>query len=456
MEKAKNKREKLSLFQEISKYFSVKGFLTGKSDVERRIYDGITFRGPNLWVLVFAILIASLGLNMNSTAVIIGAMLISPLMGPIIGLGFSVGTNDFELLKRSFKNYLVATFISLLTATVYFMITPYHGAQSELLARTSPTIYDVLIALCGGAAGIVALCAKDKGNILPGVAIATALMPPLCTAGFGIASFNLKYFLGAFYLYFINTVFIALATYLGVRAMKFRSKVDLESKSYQRVRRSIMIIVIATMVPAAIMTVTIINDSIFNSNVDNFIANELNFSGTQIISHKTDRKKKVLRVASVGKEISREQIETASEKLENYHMKDYLLRVIQGNLSDSLMSIKGEISSIASSKDELNRTINLQNSEIAQLKDKLEGYTKYETLTKQVIVELKSFYPDIEALSLSESVESGLDTNSINRFVSATVKFSPQSNHLSDSDLSKLENYIRSRVQADSVVVTVR
>ena len=187
------------------------------------IRSGVEFKGTNLWVLIFATFIASLGLNVNSTAVIIGAMLISPLMGPIMGVGLSIGLNDFELMKRSLKSYLVATLFSVTTATIYFSFTPLDEVQSELLARTSPTIYDVFIALVGGLAGIVALATKEKGNVIPGVAIATALMPPLCTAGFGIATGNLLYFLGAFYLYFINSVFISLATYIGVRVMRCTS-----------------------------------------------------------------------------------------------------------------------------------------------------------------------------------------------------------------------------------------
>ena len=179
------------------------------------IRSGVEFKGTNLWVLI---------LNVNSTAVIIGAMLISPLMGPIMGVGLSIGLNDFELMKRSLKSYLVATLFSVTTATIYFSFTPLDEVQSELLARTSPTIYDVFIALVGGLAGIVALATKEKGNVIPGVAIATALMPPLCTAGFGIATGNLLYFLGAFYLYFINSVFISLATYIGVRVMHFQRK----------------------------------------------------------------------------------------------------------------------------------------------------------------------------------------------------------------------------------------
>ena len=164
-------------------YFNLMPDKDDEQGIIDQISSGVSFRGANLWVLIFAIFIASLGLNVNSTAVIIGAMLISPLMGPIIGMGLAVGINDVELLKRAAKNFSVATGISVLTATVYFIITPLGDAQSELLARTSPTLYDVLIAFCGGAAGIIALCTRGKGNVIPGVAIATALMPPLCTAG---------------------------------------------------------------------------------------------------------------------------------------------------------------------------------------------------------------------------------------------------------------------------------
>lgn len=189
------------------------------------IKKGVEFKGTNLWVLIFATFVASLGLNTNSTAVIIGAMLISPLMGPIMGFGLGLGISDFDLIKRSFRNFATATVFSVITSTLFFLISPISEAQSELLARTQPTVYDVLIAFFGGLAGIVASSTKSKGNVIPGVAIATALMPPLCTAGFGLASGNLYYFFGAFYLYFINTVFISLATYMVVRLLKYPKKV---------------------------------------------------------------------------------------------------------------------------------------------------------------------------------------------------------------------------------------
>jgi uncharacterized hydrophobic protein (TIGR00271 family) len=192
--------------------------------IDERIRGEIHMKGANLWILMFAIFVASIGLNVNSTAVIIGAMLISPLMGPIMGIGYGAGINDFALIRQSFKNLAIATFIGLLTSTLYFLISPLDTAQSELLARTTPTAWDVLIELFGGLAGIVAATRKEKSNVIPGVAIATALMPPLCTAGFGLATGHWNYFLGAFYLYTINFVFIALSAFLIVRAFNITEK----------------------------------------------------------------------------------------------------------------------------------------------------------------------------------------------------------------------------------------
>ena len=202
-------------------YFDISSFLIPQADAEQTIREGVSFRGVNLLVLIFAIFIASLGLNVNSTAVIIGAMLISPLMGPIIGIGLAVGIHDFELMRRSFRNLFMATAFSIATSCLYFLISPVNEGHSELLARTSPTIYDVLIGFFGGAAGIIAIGSRVKGNVIPGVAIATALMPPLCTVGYGLATWQVSYFLGALYLFFINSVFIACATTLGVKLMRY-------------------------------------------------------------------------------------------------------------------------------------------------------------------------------------------------------------------------------------------
>ncbi len=192
-----------------------------KDKVLENVVSNISFRGSNLWILACAIIIASIGLNVNSTAVIIGAMLISPLMGPIVGAGFALGTYNFSLLKKSFKNLLIATFVSLTVSAIYFYVSPFKDVQSELLARTAPNIYDVLIAFFGGLVGVIAITRVEKGNPIPGVAIATALMPPLCTAGFGLATFNFSYFFGAFYLYTINCFFICIATFFVVKFLQY-------------------------------------------------------------------------------------------------------------------------------------------------------------------------------------------------------------------------------------------
>ena len=291
----------MAFWERVKEYFNLQPDKEDEQQTIAQISSSVAFRGANLWVLIFAILIASLGLNVNSTAVIIGAMLISPLMGPIIGMGLAVGINDLDLLRRSAKHFGVATLISVLTAMCYFLISPLGDAQSELLARTSPTLYDVLIAFCGGAAGIIALTTRGKGNVIPGVAIATALMPPLCTAGYGLATGHWLYFLGAFYLFFINTVFICLATFLGVRLLKFHQREFVSPARAHKARNIITAIVLATMIPAAIMTINIVEKSIFGRDIKHFVDNELTQDGTQILSSTPDRASHTLNIVAVGR-----------------------------------------------------------------------------------------------------------------------------------------------------------
>lgn len=212
------------------------------------ICKGVEFRGINVWVLVFAIMVASVGLNMNSTAVIIGAMLISPLMGPIMSVGLGVGIMDVDLIKKSAKNLGVMVAISVVTSALYFLISPLREAQSELLSRTTPTTWDVLIGFFGGSAGIVATASKERGNVIPGVAIATALMPPLCTTGYWLANWDEKYFFGALYLFSINTVFICFSTLLVVRYLRFREVDFISPEAKRRIKNIITTVVILTVI----------------------------------------------------------------------------------------------------------------------------------------------------------------------------------------------------------------
>lgn len=439
-----------SLWQTIKMRFNALPDKENETETIRQISSGVYFRGSNLWVLIFAIFIASLGLNTNSTAVIIGAMLISPLMGPIIGMGLSIGINDLELLKSSLKNYMVATVISVLTATVYFVITPLTEAQSELLARTSPTLYDVLIALCGGAAGILALSTKGKGNVIPGVAIATALMPPLCTAGYGLAVGNLYYFFGAFYLFFINTVFICLATYIGVRMLKFTPKTFLDQTRMKKVQRYIVTLVVLTMLPATYMTVQIIKRSIYDNNAAKFVKNELTFSGTQIISQTINEKNNTLNIVAVGRLISDSNITQASRRLAQYNLENYTLNVIQGSQSDSLLKKFSNGSTISTEANK--QKLMEQSAQINTLETQLSQYTTYETLCKEISHEVSTLFPNITKISIANVNEARTDTAIATRYVLSVIECNKKMN---TADTDKLHQWLKTRTKADSVRVIV-
>jgi len=293
------------------RYFSyTKKLLDLKSDFDEEgtyslIRANSEFKSGNAWGLIFAIFIASIGLNVNSTAVIIGAMLISPLMGPIVGAGFSLGTHDFDLFKRSIKNLSYAVLISVLTSTLFFLISPSGSEKSELLARTQPTFYDVLIAFFGGAAGIVASTRLSKGNAIPGVAIATALMPPLCTVGFFIGHFELRLALGAFYLFLINAVFILIATYLFTRLLGFRLFVDRDIIRDKKIHRYMTIGAFSLIIPSLFMAWYLQKKSQFENSAELFISSEFDSSSSVITKKEIvfDIRKPKINIYLLGQEL---------------------------------------------------------------------------------------------------------------------------------------------------------
>lgn len=441
-------------FYEVGKrYFNIMPDMEDRTQVIEQISQGVSFRGANLWVLIFAIFIASLGLNVNSTAVIIGAMLISPLMGPIIGMGLAIGTNDIELFKKAWRNFAVATLISVLTAMVYFLITPIDEAQSELLARTAPTIYDVLIATFGGAAGITALCTRGKGNVIPGVAIATALMPPLCTAGYGLATGNLLYFLGAFYLFFINTVFITISTFLGVRLMHFPRRTFLASAQQKRAKQLILTIVVVTMIPAMIMTFGIVRKGISDSHVRSFVKKELNQGGTQIISQEIDRDSMVLNIVAVGREIDAVKLAEARNRLKFYDLEDFRLNLIQGAQSDSLLQLTHQLQQATTSKaHDQQRAAELM-ARNSSLQQQLDAYTRYMALSRQVRREAVDIFPQIQSVALSRVDEAPTDSTTVH-YVAAIVSLQ-KSKRLTPDDRQRLRAWLTTRINADSLVMMV-
>ncbi len=428
----------------LKNYFLINKDLEDEKVITESITKGISFKGTNLWILIFAIFIASLGLNVNSTAVIIGAMLISPLMGPIIGMGFAVGINDLKLLNSALFNYGVATVISILTATVYFMISPFDEAQSELLARTSPTAYDVFIAMFGGAAGIIAIISKDKGNVIPGVAIATALMPPLCTAGYGIAIGNVYYFAGAFYLYFINTVFICASTSAGVRFMKFHQK-EMPEKLARKSRRIMIIIIIVTIVPSIFLTYNLFSDNTLRRNVRVFIKEELDLMGTQAISHELDKENKIIKIMLVGNELSSNEIAHIQDKMRKFGLEEYKLKIIQGAQNDSLMLNKN-----LSESTKYAEQFNEQSIIIKNLKEELQKYTQYQDITKEIESEIKIIFPTVQTATI---VNNSDVQNSINQAI-AIIEITSDTPK-KKTNIPQLKEWLNIRIKADSLKIVI-
>ena len=418
------------------------------------IKRGVEFKGTNLWVLIFATFIASLGLNMNSTAVIIGAMLISPLMGPIMGFGLGLGTFDFELIKRAFRNFATATVFGIITSTIYFLLTPIDEAQSELLARTQPTVYDVLIAFFGGLAGIVASSTKSKGNVIPGVAIATALMPPLCTAGFGLASGNLYYFFGALYLYFINTVFISLATFLVVRLLKYPKKVFLDKQREKIVTRYVGLIVFFTIVPSLFLSYNLIRSSYFENRVQTFIAEELNFPDTQILSKRvTDTsEEKAVEVVLIGQTVPDASIANARAKMPKYGLKDVRLVVRQGfgQEATDINELKSLLMrDLYKNSEEVLREQTIQ---LDSLRRRVNAYQSSERLTAELLPEMRVLFPSVVEASCSNTYILRTDTA---RADTVLLVYLRSETPLREEERKKIKRWLSARVEMENIKLLI-
>lgn len=443
---------------------SIKAFFTRMLDIRQEqeneqetiesIKKGVEFKGTNLWVLIFATFIASLGLNTNSTAVIIGAMLISPLMGPIMGFGLGLGIADFDLIKRSFRNFATATLFSVITSSIYFLISPINEAQSELLARTQPTLYDVLIAFFGGLAGIVASSTKSKGNVIPGVAIATALMPPLCTAGFGLATGNLYYFFGAFYLYFINTVFISLATYLVVHVLKYPKKVFLDKEREKKVTRYVGIIVVFTIVPSLFLSYRLVKTTYFNQQALNFINTELAFPNTQVLSKSiTDTSdKKEIKVVLIGDNVAETTIEDARNRLPRYGLKDVNLVVQQGfsEQETDINQLKSLLmQDLYKNSEEVLRAQTLQ---IDSLQRELKSYRDDRLMAEQLKPEVKVLFPYIREISCTHTSLIPIDSAAQKPIMLIYVKSAEK---VSADNKKKLTDWLSARTGVNTIKLLI-
>ena len=366
--------------------------------IHTEVEKGVVFKGTNLWVLMCAILVASVGLNMNSTAVIIGAMLISPLMGPINGIGYSLATYDFQLFRKAVKNFTVAILVSLITSSLYFFISPVDTAHSELLARTSPTIYDVFIALFGGVAGMLALSSKLKGNVIPGVAIATALIPPLCTAGYGLATFQFTYFFGALYLFTINTVFIAVASLFVSQVLKLPIRTIVDKARAKRVNQYITLILFITAIPSIYFGYKLVQNERFSDNARKLIGSVSVKENSYLLDSYINSNTKAIRLIYSGYGVS----DTAKIEIKK---KALALALDTGKITiyngtDKTM-VQAETQKMLTEVEEMNNKLALSNFALQQSQNQLDSLHRIDSKGKILLAEIKEFYPQISSCSYS-------------------------------------------------------
>lgn len=441
-----------ALRDKIKGFFDLSAYLIPQSEAEESIREGVTFRGINIFILIVAIFIASLGLNTNSTAVIIGAMLISPLMGPIIGIGLAVGIHDFDLMKRSFRNLLMATTFSIATACLYFMISPVNESHSELLARTSPTIYDVFIGFFGGAAGILAIGSKNKGNVIPGVAIATALMPPLCTVGYGLATLQWQFFLGALYLFFINSVFIALATFAGVKLMKYHPAQMSNPERALKVRRLVYTIAILTMIPSVYLTYTMYLQNTFQNNASRYVEQEFTFPDTQVLNYHAayDKQGSTLTVTLMGRQLPQDSLLAVMDaRLPQYGLTGTYLRIIQG----SNVEVDVNKASSAMLKDMYavtQATISAQQATIDSLHRVCEAVARTDSMGIDIAPELKVLFPQVEEIAINRSIVCSVDSAAIDTLNVALVSYVKPMN---SAERTRFREYLQARLKRSPIKI---
>lgn len=445
-EKEKTGRAK-AYFREL---LDIRGDMMGYEEIDAMMLENTAIHGSNMWILMLAIFIASIGLNVNSTAVIIGAMLISPLMSGILTLGYSLAVKDLALMRRSLASFGTQVAISLIASTLYFLLTPLQEPTAEMIARTSPTIWDVLIALFGGIAGMIGNTRQKKGNVIPGVAIATALMPPLCTAGYGIATLQPRFLLGAFYLFAINTLFIALSAALVTVLLRVPAHREISPRRQKKINRIIVSITVITVIPSILIGGMTVYNSVMDSNIERYLKSEFVFSDTQLVQSSTDKMEKKISVSLVGQPVSQEAIAMLQKELANYGLEGYTLHVTQNSVS-------------ADPENSDRVTIALQENAISALQEKLEEKERELDAANRQLEEMRSS-PDpadkLQALSAAapriftklEICSVGYMSDSEGEFILLTASASEP---MSAGEIETLENWLRTETGLDRVTVYI-
>ena len=425
-------------------YLSIKTELETFDEIHEELQKAIIFKGTNLWILVFAIVVASVGLNMNSTAVVIGAMLISPLMGPLNGIGYSIATYNFVIFRKALKHFSFAVVISLLASTAYFSLTPISSAHSELLARTEPTIFDVIIALFGGLAGIVAISSKQKGNVIPGVAIATALMPPLCTAGYGLATHQLHFFFGAMYLFTINTVFIAIASMAISKVLKFPITKRVDQSKKKRINRIVYSIIFLVFIPSIYLGYNLIQKEKFFENANIYISNVNTYEGNYLLKSEIDANNRIIYLIYGGTSLTEKQKELIVQKASDYNLENPEVIIKQGIAFDGFDKVDKK--AITLREKFYNIDIELKAKQL-----QLDSISKKPYLGNALLAELRKFYPQIMNCTYAQSIQFS-DTTDIPEKITLVV-FHSVKNGLTKSDKEKVNEWVKTRLKEKKVKV---
>ncbi len=447
------KKSLSSFWSEFKSYFNVAGDLVPQLEAEQSIRAGVSFKGSQLLVLIFAIFIASLGLNTDSVPVIIGAMLISPLMGPIIGMGLGIGIQDYNLLKRGLRNIVMAIIGSLLASALYFLISPQYEGSSQLLARTSPSIYDVFVALFGGAAGILSIACKNKGQVMPGVAIATSLMPPLCTAGYGIATLQMHFFFGALYLFFTNMIFILFATWIGVKMMKYEKVVVQDTKRNHRVQLIVTAIVFATVGVSCFLTYNMVMKSIFMAKAEAFVENEMVFPNTQVLNHKEfiENGKRYIDVTLIGAALPKDSLQLAMmTKLDSVGLGGTIINIKQGfSISNNEVIDNSNFDKFYSV---LQQELLQRQNTIDSLKDVVRHNNAYDDEARRIAPEIRVLFPTISDIALSRMVAASTGEEAAD---TVNMVFVNAPKGLSETEREKLKQYVGVRLKQHDVHLTM-
>ena len=443
-----------NIFRRILIYLKFLINLSDEIDYENAsssIRKNIAFRGTNVFILACAIIIASVGLNVNSIPVIIGAMLISPVMGPILGFGLGLATEDNLLVKESMKNYSVMVVISIIASSLYFLLSPLSLANpSELLARTKPTIYDVLIALFGGLAGIIETSRKDKGSVITGVAIATALMPPLCTVGYGLSIWNGAVIFGALYLFLINSVFIALATFAAVKYFRFPIVETSGETKKHLPKGAVYLILLIVIVPSFITAISVIKENNFITHAERLVAENKNLGKCFIYDHKAtySRKSPTLELFLAGETLT----DDAKKKLYK-SAEEYGITRSQIVFHEDATTMRQEFSEVEIVKgiyEQTDKQIKRLNDSITKLETILSDYKSREIPVETISKELFAQYPTITEVSLSRgsSVKSS-DGTSTEQLVAFIITNEPMALELHD----RLERWLKVRLNNENIIV---